>query len=154
VAPIFKGVYERSARLGPSLALMLAAPALNPAALILTFMLFDYKVAGTRVAASVVAVLFTGALAEKLFDKTRIACELDDVSQNLSSGQVLVRFVRSCGQVALRLVPVIVIGVLASMIIAQWLPTSAFTSPGARLLAGSKWKQRSSSHVIQWPQVA
>jgi uncharacterized membrane protein YraQ (UPF0718 family) len=135
VAPIFKGVYERSARLGPSLALMLAAPALNPAALILTFMLFDYKVAGTRVAASVAAVLFTGALAEKLFDKTRIACELDDVSQNLSSRQLLLRFVRSCSQVALRLVPVIIIGVLASMIIAQWLPTSAFTSPGARLLA-------------------
>ena len=43
VAPIFTGVYERSARLGPSLALMLAAPALNPAALILTFMLFDFK---------------------------------------------------------------------------------------------------------------
>jgi len=37
VAPIFTGVYERSARLGPSLGLMLAAPALNPAALILTF---------------------------------------------------------------------------------------------------------------------
>src|ERR1041384_4224479 len=29
-APIFTGLYERSARLGPSLALMLAAPALNP----------------------------------------------------------------------------------------------------------------------------
>ncbi len=40
VAPIFTGVYERSARLGPSIGLMLAAPALNPAALILTFMLF------------------------------------------------------------------------------------------------------------------
>src|SRR6266567_4204845 len=44
VAPIFTGIYERSARLGPSIALMLAAPALNPAALILTFMLFNYKV--------------------------------------------------------------------------------------------------------------
>src|SRR5713101_9316746 len=52
VAPIFTGVYERSARLGPSLALMLAAPALNPAALILSFMLFDYKIGVTRGAAS------------------------------------------------------------------------------------------------------
>jgi uncharacterized protein len=136
VAPIFKGVYERSARLGPSLALMLAAPALNPAALILTFMLFDYKVAGIRAAASVVAVLFTGAIAERIFDKASILCEADDDdSQSLSSRRHLLRFVRSCGQVALRLVPVIVIGVLASMIIAQWLPTGAFTSPGARLLA-------------------
>jgi uncharacterized membrane protein YraQ (UPF0718 family) len=134
VAPIFKGVYERSARLGPSLALMIAAPALNPAALILTFMLFNYKVAGIRAVASVAAVLFTGALAEKIFNKTRIPCEVDDTSQNLSSRLLLLRFVRSCGQVALRLVPVIVMGVLASMIIAQWLPTGAVTSPSASLL--------------------
>src|SRR5712691_10624357 len=50
-APIFTGVYERSTRLGPSLALMLAAPALNPAALILTFMRFDYKVGLVRLGA-------------------------------------------------------------------------------------------------------
>lgn len=135
VAPIFKGVYERSARLGPSLALMLAAPALNPAALILTFMLFDYKVAGMRTVASIAAVLFTGAIAEKIFDKSSLACEVDDVSQGLSRRDLLLRFVRSCGQVALRLVPVIVLGVLASMMIAQWLPTGAFSSPGAKLLA-------------------
>ncbi len=46
VAPIFKGVYERSARLGPSLGLMLAAPALNPAALVLTFMLLTTRLPG------------------------------------------------------------------------------------------------------------
>jgi uncharacterized membrane protein YraQ (UPF0718 family) len=135
VAPIFKGVYERSARLGPSLALMLAAPALNPAALILTFMLFNYKVAGMRAAASVAAVLFTGAIAEKIFDTTRVPHEDGVAPQSLSSRAYLLRFVRSCAQVALRLVPVIVIGVLASMIIAQWLPTGAFTSPGAKLFA-------------------
>src|SRR5258705_1412695 len=48
-APIFTGVYEGSARLGPSLRMVLGAPALNPAALILTFMLFDYKIGATRV---------------------------------------------------------------------------------------------------------
>src|SRR5260370_5096290 len=53
VAPIFTGVYERSARLGPSIRLMLAAPALNPAALILTFMLFYYKVGTVRLATSI-----------------------------------------------------------------------------------------------------
>lgn len=135
VAPIFKGVYERSARLGPSLALMLAAPALNPAVLILTFMLFDYKIAGMRVAASVAAVLFTGAIADKIFHRSSIPCEVEDTSRKLSRRLLLLRFVRSCGQLALRLVPVIVIGVLASMIIARWLPTGAFSSPGAKLLA-------------------
>ncbi|HAF12649.1 MAG TPA: hypothetical protein DCK99_02900, partial [Blastocatellia bacterium] len=135
VAPIFKGVYERSARLGPSLGLMLAAPALNPAALILTFMLFNFKIAGTRLAASIAAVLFTGMIADKIFGGASVAFEADDVSEYSSGRSYLLRFVRSCFQVALRLVPVIVIGVLVSMVIAQWLPASTFTSPNARLLA-------------------
>ncbi len=135
VAPIFKGVYERSGRLGPSLALMLAAPALNPAALILTFMLFDLKIATTRAAASIAAVLFIGIIADKMFVGTRVPCELDDVSHTLSGQSQLLRFLRSCFQVALRLVPVIVIGVLVSMIIAQWLPASAFASSNAKLIA-------------------
>src|SRR5882762_8882912 len=105
VAPIFKGVYERSARLGPSLALMLAAPALNPAALILTFMLFDYKIAGTRLAASIAAVLFTGMIADKIFGAVSVPCEIDEGPQYSSGRSYLLRFVRSCFQVALRLVP-------------------------------------------------
>src|SRR2546421_7028354 len=78
VAPIFTGVYERSARLGPSLGLMLAAPALNPAALILTFMLFNYKVGVIRVAASVASVLFTGLIADRIFGRTEVHCDVDD----------------------------------------------------------------------------
>src|SRR5882672_7012996 len=82
VAPIFTGVYERSARLGPSLGLMLAAPALNPAALILTFILFDYKIGVTRLAASIVAVLFTGMIADKIFRGASVPCEVDDGLQH------------------------------------------------------------------------
>ena len=135
VAPIFKGVYERSARLGPSLGLMLAAPALNPAALILTFMLFDYRVAGIRAAASIAAVLFTGMIADKIFRGARVPCEVDDASQDLSGRSHLLRFCRSCIQTALRVTPVIVIGILLSMIIAQWLPDRALTASHTRLMA-------------------
>jgi uncharacterized membrane protein YraQ (UPF0718 family) len=134
VAPIFKGVYERSARLGPSLGLMLAAPALNPAALILTFILFDFKIATTRVAASIAAVLFTGMIADRLFGGKSVPCEIEDISQSASVGSLLMRFVRSCVQVALRLIPIIVIGVLVSMIIAQWLPAGAFASANAKFI--------------------
>src|SRR5438445_11439171 len=75
VAPIFTGVYERSARLGPSLGLMIAAPALNPAALILTFMLFDYKIGMVRLSASIAAVLFTGLIADRILGKTKVQCD-------------------------------------------------------------------------------
>jgi uncharacterized membrane protein YraQ (UPF0718 family) len=134
VAPIFTGVYERSARLGPSIGLMLAAPALNPAALILTFMLFDYKMGVTRAAASLVAVLFTGMIADRLFGRTEVHCDVDDW-QTEGRPTDFLRFLRACARVSVRLVPVIVIGVLASMIIAQMIPVRTFDSTAARFLA-------------------
>ncbi len=133
-APIFTSVYERSARLGPSIGLMLAAPALNPAALILTFMLFDYKVGTVRLAASIVAVLFTGMIADRLFGETKVHCDLDNW-QAAARPADFFHFLRACARVTVRLVPVIVLGVLASMIIAQMIPVRTFNSPAAQFLA-------------------
>ena len=134
VAPIFTGVYDRSARLGPSLGLMLAAPALNPAALILTFMLFNYKIGATRVIASVAAVLFTGMIADRVFCETKVSCDTDDWQAEARPTDLL-HFLRACARVTVRLVPVIIIGVLLSMIIAQMIPVRTFDSTGAKFLA-------------------
>ena len=134
VAPIFTGVYERSARLGPSLGLMIAAPALNPAALILTFMLFDYKVGTVRLGASIAAVLFTGLIADRLLGKTKVHCDMDDWQARARPTDFL-HFVGACGRVTLRLLPVIIIGVLLSMIIAQLIPVRTFDSTAAKFLA-------------------
>ena len=134
VAPIFTGVYERSARLGPSLGLMIAAPALNPAALILTFMLFDYKVGMVRLGASIAAVLFTGLIADRVLGQTRVHCDKDDWQAGARPTD-FVHFVRACGRVAIRLLPVIIIGVVLSMIVAQMIPVRAFDSTPAKLVA-------------------
>jgi uncharacterized membrane protein YraQ (UPF0718 family) len=131
VAPIFTGVYERSARLGPSLGLMLAAPALNPAALILTFMLFDYKLGAIRAVASVAAVLFIGMIADRIFGQTKVHCEADDWQAEARPAD-FVHFLRASARVALRLVPVIIVGVVLSMIIAQVLPVRTFDSSVAK----------------------
>jgi len=134
VAPIFTGVYERSARLGPSLALMLAAPALNPAALILTFMLFDFKVGMVRLGAAMGAVLFTGMIADRLLGETKVHCDTDNW-QAAGRPTDFFHFLRSCARVAIRLLPVIIIGVVVSMIIAQMIPSHTFASPGAKILS-------------------
>jgi uncharacterized protein len=134
VAPIFTGVYERSARLGPSIGLMLAAPALNPAALILTFMLFDYKVGTVRLAASIAAVLFTGMIADRLLGETSVHCKTDQWQAEARLAD-FVHFFRACARVTVRLVPIIVIGVVASMILAQMIPVRTFDSTAARILA-------------------
>ncbi len=134
VAPIFTGMYERSARLGPSLGLMLAAPALNPAALILTFMLFGYKIGATRAVASVAAVLFIGMIADRIFGETKVRCEADNWQAEARPAD-FVHFLRACARVALRLFPVIVVGVVLSMVIAQVFPVRTFESTAAKLLA-------------------
>jgi uncharacterized membrane protein YraQ (UPF0718 family) len=113
---------------------MLAAPALNPAALILTFMLFDYKVGMVRLGAAMSAVLFTGMIADKLLGRTSVSCDKDDWQAEARPTD-FVHFLRACARVTVRLVPVIVLGVLASMIIAQMIPVRTFNSPAAQFLA-------------------
>jgi len=132
VAPVFSGVYERSSKLGPALALMLAAPALNPAALILTFMLFDYRIAAARLAFSACAVFLTGILIERIIHVKPINCLQPDPQD---SKPLIIRFLRSCAYVAIRTVPLIVVGVLISMAIALWLPVGALASSQGQLIA-------------------
>jgi len=132
VAPVFSGMYERSSKLAPSLALMLAAPALNPAALILTFMLFDYRIATARLVTAACAVFFTGILIERFVKVKPIECA---PFEEEDSQPLLIRFLHSCGQVAIRTLPLIVLGVLISMTVALWLPVGALASSGGKVLA-------------------
>src|SRR5439155_14739207 len=69
VAPLFEGVYARTRRLGPALGLMFAAPALNPAVLAVTFLLFPASIAWVRLAAGLVLVsLAAGGLGRRFPD--------------------------------------------------------------------------------------
>lgn len=131
VAPVFSGVYERSSRFGPSLALMLAAPSLNPATLILTLMLFDSRIAMVRLAIAAVTVFFTGTLIEHVFNIRPINCETEPNAANRST---LDRFFRSCIAVTIRTIPLIAIGVFVSMAIALWLPWHSFSSGSVQII--------------------
>ena len=111
---------------------MLAAPSLNPAALILTFMLFDQRIAVTRLAVAGVAVFLTGILIDRLFTVRPIDCPTSDEE---SARPVLTRFLRSCLQVAVRTVPLIAIGVVVSMVMALWLPVGTLASTNGQVVA-------------------
>jgi uncharacterized membrane protein YraQ (UPF0718 family) len=56
-APMFPAVYQTTRKIASSLALVLAAPSLNPAALALSFMLFPWRIAGMRLAMALLLVL-------------------------------------------------------------------------------------------------
>jgi uncharacterized protein len=129
VAPIFTSVYEKSSRLAPSLALMLAAPSLNPAALILTFILFGTKIGIVRLLVSALAVLVPGLLAENFVKVKPLACAVE-ASEDSSEkrGSLTVEFIVSCLKVALQTLPLIIIGVAISMFITEWLPVESYDS--------------------------
>ena len=129
VAPIFGAVYENSSRLAPAVTLMLASPALNPAALTLTFMLFGPAVGAMRVVLSVIAVAAIGPSVEALFPHAHVG-----TGSKIGSSMEGQSFVRALYTVMVRTVPALVIGLLVSMLLVQWLPAGIFASGTGRVL--------------------
>jgi uncharacterized protein len=130
VAPIFGAVYEGSGQLAPALTLMLASPALNPAALALTFILFGPAIGALRLVLSLAAVAVIGPVVETLFPRTVVtAASQADYSTDRTS------FARALVTVVVRTVPALIVGLLVSMLLVQWLPPGAFASGIPRILA-------------------
>lgn len=120
-APLFSSVYERCRRLAPSLALLLAAPALNPAALALTFLLFPASIAWGRLWMSVVAVFLGTALVARLAPDAPIGLRVAPLADDPPPPPPIQAFLRACLHISVRTVPVIVLGILAAMLFAEHL---------------------------------
>ena len=137
VAPVFSAMYERSSRLGPSLAMMLASPSLNPAALVLTFLLFAPKVAAARLLMAAVTVFLGSFVIERLFPRdtplfNRKRTEYRtpaDLQERASA------FFASLLDMLIRTVPALVLGVVSSMLLIQYVPPGLLASSGFRFFA-------------------
>jgi len=130
VAPIFGAVYESSTRLAPALTLMLASPALNPAALALTFMLFGPAVGAMRLILSIAAVAVIGPSVELLFPRVQVAPTLEPSNSSRQEP-----FGRALYTVVMRTVPALAAGLLVSMFLVQSLPATAFAGSVPRIVA-------------------
>ena len=139
VVPVFSTVYERSLRLGPSLAIMLASPALNPAALILTFLLFAPKVAAARLLMAVPVVFLSGVVIERLFPNYSgpFVLKRDFNAKPPVNGahDAALRFGRSLIDVLFRTMPVLLIGVICSMLLIEYVPADLLASNHFRSFA-------------------
>ena len=114
VTPIFTGLYERGARLSSSLAVMLAAPGFNVAALVLTFALLPAKIAVARLLCAFAIVLGLPTLLGRLegtIPRTKASCAVEPAEPTtvLEFGR---RFLRSLGYLVAITVPLIVVGVV------------------------------------------
>lgn len=130
ITPIFQSVYEQGAELRSALSLMLASPGLNPAALILTFILFPAPIAAARLVAGLVLVFGLPPLVERRLDpaftasRTLFARPADeDFPRTVRTA--FTRYLQALGYLAVRTVPLVIVGVLISSLI---LPLSATVS--------------------------
>jgi uncharacterized membrane protein YraQ (UPF0718 family) len=98
---------------------MVAAPALNPAALALTFLLFPASIAWGRLWMSVVAVFLGTALVARLAPDARIALRVSPVADDAPAALAIRAFLRACLRMSARTVPVIVLGILAAVLFAD-----------------------------------
>ena len=139
VVSVFSTVYERSSRLAPSLTIMLASPALNPAALTLTFLLFEPKIAVARLLMAVPVVFLGGVLIERLFPNYATGFVLKGGFKpklTLNGLQdAALRFGRSLIDVSFRTMPVLLIGVICSMLLIEYMPADWLASHHFRSFA-------------------
>jgi uncharacterized membrane protein YraQ (UPF0718 family) len=125
VAPVFDGVYRTTKRLGPALALFLASPALNPAAIALTFLLFPPAIAWLRLGLASVLVLAATAGIGRVLGETTERCDLATgplepfQEDGQSPGRAFAAALRSTAGTAL---PAVALGALASAALVQLVP--------------------------------
>src|SRR3989442_3937078 len=115
---------------------MITAPALNPAALVLTFMLFPCRLP-RRVVMSAVAVFAGTALVARICGSggAPIAHVLPHgASGGEAAGPAVIRFVRSCVYVAGRTIPMLVVALSLGMAISEYVPAATFTSSSAKVV--------------------
>lgn len=140
-SPVFSAVYERSRRLSPSLALMLASPGMNPASLALCFMLFPTQIAAARVLMTLAAVLLASRLPDLLLRQASLPSPLVKnalpvAPETLALKEAFFIYLRSCRHVAIQTIPLIVLGVLVAMLIPSHLLAQIFASAGGGIVVG------------------
>lgn len=69
IIPLFAGLYRRGAGLGPALAFLLAAPAVNVAAVLLTISWISWEIAVGRIVLALSAALIVSFIVAKIFEK-------------------------------------------------------------------------------------
>lgn len=135
IAPVFAAIHERTRQAGPAGALLLASPSLNPAALVLTFMLFTPGIAVVRTLMAVVLVFGVSALAARYFGATETSlapCPLEMADQQRPA-DVLASFGRDVVRLGRTTLPLIVAGVLLSALLVEVAPMERLREAPLRL---------------------
>ena len=130
VAPIFPAVYQRTRRVAPALGMTLASPSLNPAALTLSFILFPLRISAVRLAMALMLVLMGSVLVARIAQPRVSATPPAAESGESTWVGLLAGYAKSLAYVSLRTVPLILVGIWASMWIMSRLPLTSAVAGG------------------------
>ncbi len=132
IIPLFGGLYKRGAGLGPAITFLLAAPAFNPAAILLTLGLLGWEFAIGRIIAAIIAGILVGYITDKVFknklpepEPVRIDTELNGILQE-DQGFVkrLVNMTLYSWEFVKMVLPLIFLGVICAGLVKAFLPPS------------------------------
>ena len=132
IIPLFGGLYKRGAGLGPAITFLLAAPAFNPAAIMLTLGLLGWKFAIARIIVAVTAGILVGYTTDKIFknkltepEPVRIDTEVNGISQEHQGfGKRLINMYLYSWEFVKMVLPLIFLGVICAGLVKAFLPPS------------------------------
>jgi hypothetical protein len=117
VIPLFAAIKKRGAGLGPAITFLLATPAINPAAIILTFSLISWKFAIGRIILALSAAIITGAILEAIWTTeeekkgllSQLKVEYQEKSLNLKED--LKKWVINVWDFVKKIFPLVILGI-------------------------------------------
>jgi uncharacterized membrane protein YraQ (UPF0718 family) len=130
IIPLFGGLYKRGAGLGPAVTFLLASPAFNPAAILLTLGLLGWKFAVARIVVAVIAGIIVGYATDRFFrnklpppEPIRIDREANGALQeNQSFSKRLFNMMLYSWEFVKIVLPLILLGVICAGLLKAFLP--------------------------------
>ena len=132
IIPLFGGLYKRGAGLGPAITFLLAAPAFNPAAILLTLGLLGWKFAAARVVVAITAGILVGYITDRIFKNKLpeptpvvIDAEAGGISQEGQGfGKRMLNMFLYSWEFVKMVLPLIFLGVICAGLVKAFLPPS------------------------------
>ncbi|MFA5144254.1 MAG: permease [Candidatus Omnitrophota bacterium] len=130
IIPLFGGLYKRGAGLGPAITFLLAAPAFNPAAILLTLGLLGWQFAAARIVVAITAGILVGYTTDRIFknrlpepEPVRIDAEPGGIPQeDQSFSNRLVNMALYSWEFVKMVLPLIFLGVICAGLVKAFLP--------------------------------
>jgi len=115
IIPLFAVIKKRGAGLGPAITFLLATPAINPTAIILTFSLLSWRFVVGRIILALSAAIITGLIIEKIWGKEDAenisTLKIDYQEKPLNIKKDLIEWLKNVFDFIKKILPLVLIGI-------------------------------------------